>query len=296
MKIGIDLGGTKTEALLINDNGEELFRKRIVTQKNYEGTVQGILNLINEIEKKFKTIDSVGIGMPGIVSKYTSLVKNANSVWLNGKPLKSDLDKVLKKNIKIENDANCFALSEAVDGAGKDCKSVFGVIIGTGTGGGIVINKEIYQGINQIGGEWGHTPLPNRTEDERKFANNCFCGLQGCMETYVSGPGFSNIFNNLNNESYNSHQIIDEFNQGSERSKTALNKYVDHLARGLSNVVNILDPDVIVLGGGMSNVQYIYKNINEKLKTYVVTDTFHTKVVKNIHGNSGGVRGAAWLS
>tara|TARA_Y100000741_G_scaffold35810_1_gene25179 strand:- start:4 stop:891 length:888 start_codon:yes stop_codon:yes gene_type:complete len=295
MKIGIDLGGTKTEALLINDNGEELFRKRIVTQKNYEGTVQGILNLINEIEKKFKTIDSVGIGMPGIVSKYTSLVKNANSVWLNGKPLKSDLDKVLKKNIKIENDANCFALSEAVDGAGKDCKSVFGVIIGTGTGGGIVINKEIYQGINQIGGEWGHTPLPNRTEDERKFANNCFCGLQGCMETYVSGPGFSNIFNNLNNESYNSHQIIDEFNQGSERSKTALNKYVDHLARGLSNVVNILDPDVIVLGGGMSNVQYIYKNINEKLKTYVVTDTFHTKVVKNIHGDSSGVRGAAWL-
>ena len=295
MKIGIDLGGTKTEALLINDNGEELFRKRIETQKNYEGTVQGILNLINEIEKKFKTIDSVGIGMPGIVSKYTSLVKNANSVWLNGKPLKNDLDKILKKNIKIENDANCFALSEAVDGAGKDYKSVFGVIIGTGTGGGIVINKEIYQGINQIGGEWGHTPLPNRTEDEKKFAEKCFCGLQGCMETYVSGPGFSNNFNNLNNENYDSHQIIDEFNQGSERSRAALDKYVDHLARGLSNVVNILDPDVIVLGGGMSNVDYIYKNINEKLKTYVVTDTFHTKVIKNIHGDSSGVRGAAWL-
>ena len=295
MKIGIDLGGTKTEALLINDNGDELFRKRIETQKNYEGTVQGILNLINEIEKKFKAIDSIGIGMPGIVSKYTSLVKNANSVWLNGKPLKNDLDKILKKNIKIENDANCFALSEAVDGAGKDYKSVFGVIIGTGTGGGIVINKEIYQGINQIGGEWGHTPLPNRTEDEKKFAEKCFCGLQGCMETYVSGPGFSNNFNNLNNENYDSHQIIDEFIQGSERSRAALDKYVDHLARGLSNVVNILDPDVIVLGGGMSNVSYIYKNINEKLKTYVVTDTFHTKVIKNIHGDSSGVRGAAWL-
>ena len=295
MKIGIDLGGTKTEALLINDNGDELFRKRIETQKNYEGTVQGILNLINEIEKKFKAIDSIGIGMPGIVSKYTSLVKNANSVWLNGKPLKNDLDKILKKNIKIENDANCFALSEAVDGAGKDYKSVFGVIIGTGTGGGIVINKEIYQGINQIGGEWGHTPLPNRTEDEKKFAEKCFCGLQGCMETYVSGPGFSNNFNNLNNENYDSHQIIDEFIQGSERSRAALDKYVDHLARGLSNVVNILDPDVIVLGGGMSNVDYIYKNINEKLKTYVVTDTFHTKVIKNIHGDSSGVRGAAWL-
>ena len=295
MKIGIDLGGTKTEAILIEDNGSELFRKRIQTEKNYTGTIEGIVSLIEEIENNFEKISSVGIGMPGIVSKYTSLVKNANSIWLNGKPLKKDLDKILNKNIKIENDANCFALSEAVDGAGKNYNSVFGVIIGTGTGGGIALNKKILQGVNQISGEWGHTPLPNRTENEIKYAKKCFCGLEGCMETYVSGPGFTSIFNNINNESFNSHQIIEEFNQGSQRTKSALDNYVDHLARGLSNVVNILDPDVIILGGGMSNINYIYENINQRLKKYVVTDTFHTKVVKNNHGDSSGVRGAAWL-
>ena len=295
MKIGIDLGGTKTESILIDNHGEEKFRKRIITEKNYEGTLQGITTLVNEIEYNFKKAESIGIGMPGIVSKYTSLVKNANSIWLNGKPLKKDLEKIFNRKVNIENDANCFALSEAVDGAGKDFNVIFGVIIGTGTGGGLVINKKIHQGINQIGGEWGHTPLPNRTDNEKKYANKCFCGLDGCMETYVSGPGFSNIFNNINEESFDSHQIIDEFKQGSERTQLALKNYVDHLARGLSNVINIIDPDIIVLGGGMSNVPYIIENINNELKKYVVSDTFHTKVVLNDHGDSGGVRGAAWL-
>ncbi len=295
MKIGIDLGGTKTESILIDNHGEEKFRKRIITEKNYEGTLQGITTLVNEIEYNFKKAESIGIGMPGIVSKYTSLVKNANSIWLNGKPLKKDLEKIFNRKVNIENDANCFALSEAVDGAGKDFNVIFGVIIGTGTGGGLVINKKIHQGINQIGGEWGHTPLPNRTDNEKKYANKCFCGLDGCMETYVSGPGFSNIFNNINKENFDSHQIIDEFKQGSERTQLALKNYVDHLARGLSNVINIIDPDVIVLGGGMSNVPYIIENINNELKKYVVSDTFHTKVVLNDHGDSGGVRGAAWL-
>ena len=295
MKIGIDLGGTKTEAILIDNHGEEKFRKRIITEKNYEGTLEGITTLVNEIEYNFKKVESIGIGMPGIVSKYTSLVKNANSIWLNGKPLKKDLEKIFNRKVNIENDANCFALSEAVDGAGKDFNVIFGVIIGTGTGGGLVINKKIHQGINQIGGEWGHTPLPNRTNNEKKHANKCFCGLDGCMETYVSGPGFSNIFNNINQENFDSHQIIDEFKQGSERTQLALKNYVDHLARGLSNVINIIDPDIIVLGGGMSNVPYIIENINNELKKYVVSDTFHTKVVLNDHGDSGGVRGAAWL-
>ena len=166
MKIGIDLGGTKTESILIDNNGKEIFRKRIQTEKNYQGTIRGIISLVKEIEKKFEKVDSIGIGMPGIVSKYTSLVKNANSIWLNGKPLKVDLNKILDKDIKIENDANCFALSEAVDGAGKNYDVIFGVIIGTGTGGGLVLNKKIHQGVNQIGGEWGHTPLPNRSENE----------------------------------------------------------------------------------------------------------------------------------
>ncbi len=295
MKIGIDLGGTKTESILINKDGSEIFRKRIKTEKNYNGTIQGVVSLVQEIESKYKKIDSVGIGMPGIVSKYTSLVKNANSVWLNDKPLKIDLDKILKKNVKIENDANCFALSEAVDGAGKDCNMVFGVIIGTGTGGGIVFNKKIHQGINQIGGEWGHTPLPNRTNYEKKYAEKCFCGLEGCMETFVSGPGFSNMFNNVYKEKLDSHAIIDEFKSGSERARIAIENYVDYLARGLANVVNIIDPDIIVLGGGMSNVDYISDNINQNLRKYVISDTFNTKVVKNIHGDSSGVRGAAWL-
>lgn len=295
MKIGIDLGGTKTESILIEDSGKEIFRKRIKTEKNYKGTIEGIISLINEIETKFGNVSSIGIGMPGIVSNETSLVKNANSIWLNGQPLKKDLIKLLNREITIENDANCFALSESVDGAGKGCRIVFGVIIGTGTGGGIVINNKIIQGRNQIGGEWGHTPLPNRTDIEKKNAKNCFCGHEGCMETYVSGPGFSNLFNNMNKENLNSHEIIEEFNLGKERAIFALTNFVDHLARGLSNVINVLDPDIIVLGGGMSNINFIYENIDFRLKKYVISDTFHTKVVKNYHGDSSGVRGAAWL-
>ena len=295
MKIGIDLGGTKTEAILIDNSGSELFRKRIKTEKNYQGTIKGVKTLIKEIESSFGKISSIGIGMPGIVSNDTSLVKNANSIWLNGNPLKKDLEKELNREIKIENDANCFALSEAVDGAGKDYNTIFGVIIGTGTGGGIIINKKILQGHNQIGGEWGHTPLPNRTDEEKKYAKKCFCGLKGCMETYVSGPGFSYIFNAKYNENLDSFQIIEKSYEGDKRALKSLQNYVDHLARGLSNVVNILDPEVIIFGGGMSNIKYIYENINIKLKQYVVSDTLHTKVFKNHHGDSGGVRGAAWL-
>lgn len=295
MKIGIDLGGSKTEAILIAQNGKELFRKRITTEKNYQGTFKGIVSLVKEIEKQFKKVESIGIGMPGAVSIDTSLVKNANAVWLNGKPLKQDLQKELNRNVKIENDANCFALSEAVDGAGKDYNSVFGVIIGTGTGGGIIINKKIFSGRNQISGEWGHTPLPNPTEEERKYARKCFCGLECCMETYVSGPGFADLFNNKYNENLNSHEIINIFNNGDERAKISLENYVDHLSRGLSNVVNIFDPDIIVLGGGMSNVDFIYERINSVLKKYVLSDIVHTKVIKNFHGDSSGVRGAAWL-
>tara|TARA_B100001245_G_C22828647_1_gene398612 strand:- start:16 stop:903 length:888 start_codon:yes stop_codon:yes gene_type:complete len=295
MKIGIDLGGTKTEAIVIDDDGNEIFRKRITTEKNYQGTIKGIKFLINEIENNYKNIESIGIGMPGIVSNDTSLVKNANSIWLNGKPLKKDLKISLNKEVKIENDANCFALSEAIDGAGKNFNVIFGVIIGTGTGGGIVIDKKILQGFNQISGEWGHTPLPNHTEDDKKFSKKCFCGLEGCMETFISGPGFAHIYNTKNNKNLNSQGIIEKFNQGEEEANQALQDYVNHLAKGLSNVVNILDPDVIILGGGLSNINYIYEHINEQLKKYVVSDTLHTKVIKNYHGDSGGVRGAAWL-
>ena len=296
MKIGIDLGGTKTEGILIDNTGKELSRHRIKTEKNYEGTIQGIISIVKKFENDFGSSESVGIGMPGAVSSNSALVKNANSIWLNGKPFKKDLEKELIRNVNLENDANCFTLSEAVDGAGKGYPVVFGVIIGTGTGGGISINNKVINGRNNIAGEWGHVNMPDRTEDEKKYVKQCYCNKNGCMETYVSGPGFASCFNLKHNTNYDSHEILEEFNNNKERAIEALKNYVDHLARGLSLVCNILDPDIIVLGGGMSNIPYIYKHINNSLKKYIFSDTFNTKVVKNLHGDSGGVRGAAWLS
>ena len=296
MKIGIDLGGTKTEGILIDNVGKELSRHRIKTEKNYDGTIQGIISIVKKFEKKFGETESIGIGMPGAVSSDSALVKNANSIWLNGKPFKTDLQKKLDRNVNLENDANCFALSEAVDGAGKGYKVVFGVIIGTGTGGGIVVNQKVLTGRNNIAGEWGHVSLPNRSDNEKKYVKQCYCEKSGCMETYVSGPGFASVFNLKYKTNYDSHSIIQEFNNNKERAVEALNNYIDHLARGLSLVCNILDPDIIVLGGGMSNISYIYENINSSLKKYIFSNSFDTNVVKNLHGDSGGVRGAAWLS
>ena len=296
MKIGIDLGGTKTEGILIDDSGKELSRTRIKTEKNYDGTIKGIISIVEKFENDFGNSKSVGIGMPGAVSTDSALVKNANSIWLNGKPFKTDLEKALNKNINLENDANCFTLSEAVDGAGKGHAVVFGVIIGTGTGGGISINQKVLTGKNNIAGEWGHISLPNRSDDEKKFVKQCYCEKSGCMETYVSGPGFASCFNLKHKTNYDSHAILEEFRSNDQRAIEALKMYVDHLARGLSLVCNILDPDIIVLGGGMSNISYIYDHIDTSLKKYIFSDTFNTKVVKNIHGDSGGVRGAAWLS
>ena len=295
MKIGIDLGGTKTEGILIDNDGKELIRKRIKTEKNYLGTIKGISSIVNDFENEFEKVDSVGVGMPGAVSSESALIKNANSIWLNGMPLKKDLEKELNRKVNLENDANCFALSEAVDGAGKGKKIVFGVIIGTGVGGGIVINKKILTGINSIAGEWGHIALPNRSKDEIKYVERCYCTHEGCMETYISGPGFAACYNLRHNTNLNSHEIIKGYPK-QDNSIIALTQYVDYLARGLSIVVNILDPDIIVLGGGMSNIKFIYQSINDQLKKYVFTNTCHTKIVKNIHGDSGGVRGAAWLS
>ena len=295
MKIGIDLGGTKTEGILIDNKGKELTRKRISTEKNYEGSLKGISKIVREFEKIYGNVESVGIGMPGAISSDSALVKNANSIWLNGKPLKKDLERDLGRRVNLENDANCFALSEAVDGAGKGKNVIFGVIIGTGVGGGIVINQKIIRGRNNICGEWGHITLPNRTDEEKKYNKKCYCNRDGCIETYLSGPGFANCFNLRNNTNLNSHEIINGY-PNNEKSVNALEQYVDHLARGLSIIVNILDPDIIVLGGGMSNIEFIYETINQELKKYVFSDICHTKIVKNVHGDSGGVRGAAWLS
>ena len=294
-RIGIDLGGTKTEALLIDKEGNKVFSKRISTEKNYQGTIKGIINLINEIEEKFTTVESIGIGIPGSVSFETSLIKNANSIWLNGKPFRNDLKKSLNKEIKLENDANCFALSEAVDGAGKSHSVVFGVIIGTGTGAGIVIDKKILKGKNCVAGEFGHNALPRSNDDEINIAKSCYCGLKGCIETYLSGPGFTSIFNGIHNTNFETKEIIQLYENKDSRAVEALDDYVDRLARSLSDVINVLDPDIIILGGGMSNINYIYEHIDNKLSKYVFSKSIFTKIVKNVHGDSSGVRGAAWL-
>ena len=295
MRIGIDLGGTKTEALLIDKEGNKVFSKRIPTEKNYQGTIKGIINLVNEIEEKFSTVESIGIGIPGSVSLETSLIKNANSIWLNGKPFRNDLKNSLNKEIKLENDANCFALSEAVDGAGKSYSVVFGVIIGTGTGSGIVIDKKIHKGKNLAAGEFGHNFLPRSSDKEINLVDKCYCGLNGCIETFLSGPGFTSIFNKVYNTNYKSEEIISLYERNDLRAINALKDYVDRLARSLGDVINILDPDIIILGGGMSNIDYIYENIENILPKYVFNDTVQTKVIKNKHGASSGVRGAAWL-
>ena len=296
MKIGIDVGGTKTEGIIIESEGKELDRKRIHTEKNYKGTIEGIVSIINHFENEYGKCTSIGIGMPGAISKDTALIKNANSVWLNGKAFKKDLEKKLNRKINLANDANCFALSEAIDGAGKDGKIVFGVILGTGVGGGIVVDKKILEGKNSICGEWGHIPLPNRTEEEKKYVKDCYCGKIGCMETYISGPGFASCFNLKNKKNFDSHKIIDGYLKNDQNCIDAIKMYVDHFARGLSVVCNIIDPDIVVLGGGMSNIEYIYDNIDEAMAKYIFSDTFNTKIIKNLHGDSGGVRGAAWLA
>ena len=205
------------------------------------------------------------------------------------------LEKILKKEIRLENDANCFALSEAVDGAGKNHQVVFGVIIGTGMGAGIVINRNIHRGKNLVAGEFGHTSLPRSHDSEIKLAEQCYCGLKGCNETFLSGPGFTSIFNNTYNTNFETKEIIKLHNNNDKRANKALVEYVDRLARALSSVINILDPDIIVIGGGMSNINYIYQHIDNKISEYVFSNSVHTKVVKNFHGDSSGVRGAAWL-
>src|SRR5574341_2544400 len=242
VRIGIDLGGTKIEAAAINASGREIFRKRVTSPRgDYELTVKAIVALTNEAGE-----GSVGIGIPGAISPATGLVKNANSTWIIGKPLKADLEKALGREVRIENDANCFALSEAVDGAGKGAEVVFGVILGTGVGGGIVVRKQVLKGVNAIAGEWGHNPLPLPTADDLPLPP-CYCGRAGCIETYLSGPGLARDHELVTGERRSPEQIAAE-------SGPSIQRYEERLARALAGVINVLDPDVIVLGGGMSNV------------------------------------------
>jgi fructokinase len=264
MRIGVDLGGTKIEALALDPAGREVFRKRVLTPRgDYTATINAVVAMVKEIGA-----GTVGVGIPGALSRMTGLVKNANSTWLIGRPLKQDLERALGREVRIENDANCFALSEAVDGAGQGAEVVFGVNLGTGVGAGICVSGKVLQGVNAIAGEWGHNPLPTPTADDLPL-RACYCGRSGCIETYLCGPAL-------------------------ERDADVA-RYADRLARSLGTVINVLDPDVIVLGGGVSNVEQLYTEVPRIWGKYVFSDTVATRLVRNAHGDSSGVRGAAWL-
>jgi fructokinase len=293
--IGIDLGGTKIEGIALSDAGNELFRHRIPTpQGDYQGTLQSIADLINRIEAAIDDKGSIGICTPGALSTATGLMRNSNSVCMNGKPVFTDLQELLQREIRIANDANCFALSEAIDGVAKDVAVVFGVIIGTGTGGGVVIDKKVLVGPNAIAGEWGHNPLP-WPQDYELPGPECYCGKHGCIETWLSGPAIVRDHELHNNAFIDAEMLDNKARFGDEDANETLQRYEDRMARSLAHVINILDPDVIVLGGGMGNIKRLYKNVPDRWGDYVFSDTVKTKLLAPLHGDSSGVRGAAWL-
>ena len=295
MRIGIDLGGTKIEGIALSEAGDELFRHRISTpQGDYDATLQSITELIQLIESNIGENGSIGICTPGSLSPTTGLLRNSNSVCMNGKAVLTDLQAVLQRKIRIANDANCFALSEATDGAAKDATVSFGVIIGTGTGAGIVIDKKILLGPNAIAGEWGHNPLP-WPEDFELPGPECYCGKTGCIETWLSGPGIVRDHELHNNEFVDAETLDNRARFGDEEADETLQRYENRMAKSLAHIINILDPDVIVLGGGMGNIKRLYKNVPLLWGDYVFSDTVATKLLPPVHGDSSGVRGAAWL-
>jgi fructokinase len=295
VRIGIDLGGTKIEAIALGDRGDERLRRRVATPRDYDGTLAAIAGLVAFVERETGDPGSVGIGMPGAISPATGLVKNANSTWLNGRRLREDVSSRLDRPVRLTNDANCFALSEAVDGAAARAGVVFGVIVGTGTGGGVVVDRHVLVGPNAVAGEWGHNPLPWPGDDERP-GPACYCGKTGCVETFLSGPGLARDFTNATGRrSLSPVEIVAAAQGGDAPAEAALARYEDRLARSLSTVINVLDPDVIVLGGGLSNVSRLYENVPRLWGRYVFSDRVDTRLVPPMHGDSSGVRGAAWL-
>lgn len=294
--IGIDLGGTKIEIIALTPASDVLFRYRVPTpQGDYQATLNAILSLIELTESNIKhPASSTGIGIPGAISQETGLIKNANSICLIGNPLDEDLSKRLQRPIKIANDADCFTLSEAVDGSGKDYNSVFGVILGTGVGGGIAINRQLLNGPNSICGEWGHNPLP-RLDKSDGIGRDCYCGKQDCIETFLSGPGFTNHYNQSTISQLDTESIWELAKAGDRFAREHCDLYIKQLAKALSSVINILDPEVIVLGGGLSNQSDLYKKLPDRLENYVFSDSVKTPILKAQYGDSSGVRGAARL-
>jgi fructokinase len=295
IRIGIDLGGTKTEAIALAADTLVARRRRVPTPRHYEGTLDTIVRLVHDLETETGRTGTVGVGIPGVVSRATGLVKNANSTWLIGRPLQADLEARLRRPVRIANDANCFTLSEAIDGAGRGFETVFGVILGTGVGGGIAIGQRLQDGPNQVAGEWGHNPLPWMTDEERASALACYCGKHGCIETFLSGPGLERDYARLGGARRSSRDIVLAAANADRCALLALRRYEDRLARALATVINLLDPDAAVLGGGMSNLPGLAPAVSALLPRYVFSDTVLTTVVGNMHGDSSGVRGAAWL-
>jgi len=295
MKVGIDLGGTKIEIAVLGLDHQILFRERIETpQGDYKKTVEAIVTLVQETEELYGPFDQVGIGIPGAVSKKTGKIKNANSTCLIGQDLRGDLASRLKMTIRLANDANCLALSEASDGGAAGEEVVFGVILGTGCGGGLIVDGHIVNGANAIAGEWGHNPLPWRAYEDTE--NACYCGLQGCLETFLSGPGLSKHYEMMTGEVASAQKINALAQQGHTAAQAMLETYAIWLAKGLASVINIVDPDVIVLGGGLSNMAFLYQRVPQLWGQWVFSDQVETRLVPPKWGDSSGVRGAAWLN
>ena len=295
MRIGVDLGGTKIEAIALDRDGRERGRRRVSTPRDrYAATLAAITTLVEGLEREGGEPARVGIGTPGALSPATGLVKNANSVWLNGRPLRQDLERLLHRPIRFANDANCFALSEARDGAGAGVRVVFGVILGTGTGGGITVDGRVLTGPNAVAGEWGHNPLPWPREGEWPGVA-CYCGRTGCVETFLSGPGIARDHLEVTGEPLDAVAIAGRAADGDEGCEATLARHEDRLARALAVVINLLDPDVIVLGGGLSNLARLYERVPERWGAWVFSDRVDTPLRLPQHGDSSGVRGAAWL-
>ncbi len=300
MRIGIDLGGTKIEAIALDGDGRVRRQIRVATPVgDYSATLSAVRQLVMDIEHALDVQARIGIATPGAISPTSGRIKNANSVCLNGQPLLADLQSLLERPVRVANDADCFALSEATDGAATGGRVVFGVIIGTGTGGGVVVNGQLLAGPNALTGEWGHNPLPWMRADERPGAP-CYCGQQGCIETFLSGPGLAQDHRAATGEILDAIAIVEGATVGELAAEATLQRYEDRLARALASVINVLDPDVIVLGGGLSNIQRLYQNVPQHWGAYVFAggaenEPVHTRLCPPAHGDASGVRGAAWL-
>jgi fructokinase len=295
LRVGIDLGGTKIEVIALDAAGREVLRRRVATpQGHYSDTLRVITDLVLTAEMELGCSARVGICSPGALSPVTGLLKNSNSVCLNGKPLLEDLRHSLQRDVRLANDADCFALSEATDGAARGAASVFGVIVGTGTGGGLVVAGRLLAGPNAIAGEWGHNPLPWPTDEERP-GPGCYCGRTGCIETWLSGPGLEEDYLRATGVVLNAEAVAARDRHGDPAAAACLGRYVDRMARALATVINLVDPEVIVLGGGVGKIDRLYRDVPRVWRRYVFSDTVETRLVRPLHGDSSGVRGAACL-